>query len=76
MNTGGHGRRCGCGPCRELRMEAYGRYYANDTRVPQVVWYNATVDAYGRSPLPEWNGKYARLPYLRVVKVIRPAVPS
>lgn len=62
----------GVGADWEDMIESYAYHFANETRIPQVVWFNAIVDAYGRSPLPEWNQKHARRASLRVVKVIQP----
>lgn len=59
--------------CRRLHIDAYAERFANDKRVPQVVWYSPTVDAYGRTPLPEWNQKrYEKRVNVVIVKVIQP----
>lgn len=53
-------------------MRAFALLHAAREDILQVVWYNATVDCYGRTPLPEWNQKRASRSTLEIVKVVKP----
>lgn len=57
---------------RHLNLCAYGLLHAARDDVPQVVWYCASVDCYGRTPLPEWNQKHVNRRTLEIVKVVKP----